>query len=139
MMQWSRTFIQPNEPLLRIADRGDGYLRERLGPVYELDSRRLTALRDWLLGPTAVLSAQVFAFGVKLTSGWFLAMAVFASTAIFVSAYVYPRLSAPKFFKVELGMMLLAWGSISSLVYATNGSASPYIFFYAQTMIFCAY
>jgi diguanylate cyclase (GGDEF)-like protein len=138
-MQWSRNFIKPTEPFLRVSTRGDGYLRERLGPVYELDSRRLTALRDWLAATLAVVTSQIFAFGVKLSAGWFLVMAVLAAAAIFISAYVYPRLAAPKFFRVELGMMLLAWGTITALVYASGGSASPYIFFYAQTMIFCAY
>lgn len=139
MMQWNRNFIQPTEQFRRVSIRGNGYLRLRLGPVYELESRRLTALRDWLAATFAVLSAQFLTFGVKLSTTWFLIMTVLAGTAIFVSAYVYPRLAVKKFFKVELGMMLLAWGTITALVYATDGSASPYIFFYAQTMIFCAY
>src|SRR4029079_4885197 len=122
MMQWSRNFIQPTEPFLRVSERGDGYLKQRLGPVYELESRRLTALRDWIAATLAVLSAQVFTFGVDLTAEWFLVMTVLASIAIFVSAYVYPRVATHMFFKVELGMMLLAWGTITALVYATDGS-----------------
>lgn len=139
MMQWSRNFVQPTEPLGRVADRGDGYLRQRLGPVYELDSRRLTALRDWIAATTAVVLAQVFAFGVDLTTEWFAVMAVLAGSAIFVTAYVYPRVSTARFFRVEMALQLLAWTTIALLVYASGGSASPYIFFYAQTMLYCAY
>lgn len=66
-------------------------------------------------------------------------MCLLAGSAIFVSYWAYPRLSLRRFRVTEQWMMLLAWGTTAALVYASGGSESPYIFFYAQTMIYSAY
>lgn len=118
---------------------GQGFLRERLATAPELDLRRGTALRDWLAASFAVASMQLSPIGIKLSAAWFIAMCLLAGSAVFVSAAVYPRLKAMKFRRVEQWMMLLAWGTTAVLVYASDGAESPYIFFYAQTMIYSAY
>lgn len=118
---------------------GQGFLRERLATAPELDLRRKTALRDWLAASFAVASMQVSPIGIKLSAPWFIAMCLLAGSAIFVSAWVYPRLKAMQFRKVEQWMMMAAWGTTAVLVFASDGAESPYIFFYAQSMIYSAY
>lgn len=118
---------------------GQGFLRERLATAPELDLRRKTALRDWLAASFAVASMQISPIGIKLSAAWFVAMCLLAGSAIFVSAWVYPRLKVLQFRKVEQWMMMLAWATTAVLVFASDGAESPYIFFYAQSMIYSAY
>lgn len=82
---------------------------------------------------------QLSPIGIKLSAAWFIAMCVLAGVGIFVSAAIYPRLKVMRFRKVEQWMMMLAWGTTAVLVFASDGAGSPYIFFYAQSMIYSAY
>lgn len=118
---------------------GQGFLRERLATAPELDLRRKNALRDWLAATLAVASMQLSPIGIKLTPVWFVTMCVLAGIGIFVSAAIYPRLKVMRFRKVEQWMMMLAWATTALLVFASDGAESPYIFFYAQSMIYSAY
>lgn len=127
------------EPRIAPLTTGQGYLRSRLKTVHELELRRRTALRDWIAAVVAVGSQQFTPFGIKLPAVWFVALTGISFTAIFVSAFVYPRLRAPRFMRVEQVMMGLVWGGTALIVYASGGADSPYIFFYAQSMIYCAY
>ncbi|MBI4897929.1 MAG: GGDEF domain-containing protein [Actinobacteria bacterium] len=118
---------------------GQGYLRSRLKTVHELELRRRTALRDWTAAVVAVGSQQFTPLGVKLSAVWFVILLGIALTVIAICVFVYPRLRAPRFMRVEQAMMFVVWGTTATIVYASGGADSPYIFFYAQSMIYSAY
>ncbi|MFY9488168.1 MAG: diguanylate cyclase [Solirubrobacterales bacterium] len=121
------------------APGGDGYLRYRLAAVPELEQRRRTALRDWIAATVVVTSQQLTPFGVKLSLTFFLVMCGFAAIAIAISWLIYPRVPYKRLLKYEQAMMMIAWVGTAVLVYASGGAGSPYIFFYAQSMIYSAY
>lgn len=135
----AQALVNTNSNVRTDRSAGQGFLNARLATAPELSLRRQTALRDWLAATLAVASQQLLPFGIKLTPPWFAAMCLLAGTAIFVSYWAYPRLSLRRFRVTEQWMMLLAWTTTAALVYASGGADSPYIFFYAQTMIYSAY
>lgn len=118
---------------------GQGFLRSRLKTVHELELRRRTALRDWTAAVVAVASQQFTPLGVKLSAVWFVVLLGIALTVIAICVFAYPRLRVPRFMRVEQAMMFVVWGTTATIVYASGGADSPYIFFYAQSMIYSAY
>jgi diguanylate cyclase (GGDEF)-like protein len=118
------------------AERGDAYLQKRLRRVFDMDLRRITGLRDWTMAVSVVVLQQILNLGLGLEWQWFVALFVLAGSVLATWLWVVPRLKRRTALEVEQLLVVMAWITTGLLVYASGGPESPYIFYFALSMIF---
>lgn len=117
--------------------RGNGFLTRRLERVLDLTLRRRVGIRDWTMAIVVVGIAQFT--GVNALA-WpaFIALLVVATSVVLIWLFVFPRMPARSALRMEQVMIVVSILAVGGLVAASGGATSPYVFFYALTMIFVA-
>lgn len=114
--------------------RGDGFLAQRLERVFEMPLQRRIGLRDWTAVSLIVIGVQVVGV-TRIDALPFVLLLVLAAVVLAVLWFLMPR-SQPK-----QALAIVAWTNvaallaISLLVHSTGGPQSPYIFFFALSMV----
>lgn len=98
--------------------------------------RRATGLRDWGMAVGVVILQQKLSLGFKLDWFWFAGLFAAAAAVMATWLWVFPRLARSTALQLEHVLILAAWITTAALVYASGGPESPYIFFFALSMIF---
>lgn len=70
--------------------------------------------------------------------GWFALLFVIASSVILVWLFVFPRMRPTSALRMEQVMIVASIVAVTLLVAVSGGATSPYVFFFALTMIFVA-
>lgn len=102
-----------------------------------MDLRRRVGIRDWILAIVVVSATQLLP-GISMGIEAFISLFVLATTMTLVWIFVSPRLPEARALWLEQASNAISSLGLLGLVAASGGPESPYIYFYALTIIFVA-
>ncbi|MFY9489161.1 MAG: diguanylate cyclase, partial [Solirubrobacterales bacterium] len=121
------------------SSNGQGLLRERLQPHYDISFRSKSATLLWTSGLLVVTALQFGPIGLKLPWDSYWLISAIALAVATVAGAVFPRLTGRRAVVTEQLIVLAGWPLIAYVVASSGGLGSPHSVFFAFAMIYAGY
>ncbi|MFY9488411.1 MAG: hypothetical protein WAP35_06930, partial [Solirubrobacterales bacterium] len=121
------------------SSNGQGLLRERLQPHYDISLRSKSATLLWISGILVITTVQFGPIGLKLPWDRYWIISAVALAVAIVAGALFPRLTGRRAFITEQLIVLAGWPVIAYLVASSGGLGSPHSVFFAFAMIYAGY
>ncbi|MFY9264973.1 MAG: diguanylate cyclase [Solirubrobacterales bacterium] len=118
---------------------GQGLLRKRLQPFYDISLRSKSATLLWTSGLLVVSLVQFGPIGLKMPWDYYWVVIAIAVTSATVAGVIFPRLTGSRAMLTEQLIVLVGWPMIALVVAVSGGLGSPHSVFFAFAMIYAGY
>lgn len=116
------------------SERGNGFLKLRLGRELNIALRRQVAMRDWTTAVILVSFVQFFS-SLAVDTWAYAALLAAALTSFSIWCWIMPRVAEKHALKAEAALNASSLLITAFLIYSSGGADSPYVFLFALPII----